>query len=114
MTMVVLGALLANSNSTEQVNSSSRHSLTPRKKNYSKFSHLGYPVCPITFRFLHGIGETRLKNLVKHLKQYGLTLRVHKNTRRLPKHSLSLDSIQTDIKLLPSSVSKRIVWCPGL
>ncbi len=134
--MVVLGSLLANSNSTEQVDSSSRHSLTPRKKNYSKFSHLGYPVCPITFRFLHGIGETRLKNLVKHLKLNGLTPRVHKNTRRLPKHSLSLDSIQyvvklllnytdqngillpgripgyrkTDIKLLPSSVSKRIVW----
>ena len=88
------------------------------------------------FRMLHGIGEKRFKNLMKSLKEDGLTPRIHGNTKRKPHHALSLSSVEhvvrfllnyteenglllpgrvpgyrrTDIKLLPSSLSKRRIW----
>ena len=88
------------------------------------------------FRFLHGIGIKRFKNLLKSLKENGLSPRVHGNTNRKPKHALSYASTEyvirflltyaeqhalllpgripgyshSDIQLLPSSVSKQSVW----
>ena len=86
--------------------------------------------------FLHDISEKRLKNLAKSLREKGIEPRVHGNYQRLPKHTLSLDSVQnvvafllnfadqhclllpgripgysrSDIKLLPSSMSKCCIW----
>ena len=88
------------------------------------------------FRFLHTIGQKRLKNLAKSLKNNGLAPRIHGNTKRLPPNTLSTSSVdfvicfllnyadqngillpgripgytRSDIKLLPSSMSKRGVW----
>ena len=87
-------------------------------------------MCTKTFLFLHTVGKKRLKNLSTSLKLNGLTPRAHGNLRRQPKHYLSFQSIEyvvavqnalllprripgysrSDIKLLPSSVSKRGVW----
>ena len=88
------------------------------------------------FLFLHFIGIKRLKNIRKAFHQDGVQPRVHGNTRRLPKHTLTLESVEyvvrfllnyfeqhglllpgrvpgyarDDIKLLPSSTSKRGIW----
>ena len=58
------------------------------------YSHAGKGVCVKTFRFLHTVGEKRLKNLYKSFKENGLTPRVHGNTHRRPKHSLSFQSTE--------------------
>ncbi len=86
--------------------------------------------------FLHGVGCKRLKNLAKSYKSNGLTPRIHGNTRRPPKWTLSLVSAEFvvrflvhytelhglllpgrvpgysrfDLKLLPSSATKRLIW----
>ena len=88
------------------------------------------------FFTLHGIGEKRFKNLVKSVKENGLVPRTHGSACRRPHNALSCVTIkfvvrflqtyteqnglllpgrvpgysQTDIKLLPSSVSKRGIW----
>ena len=98
--------------------------------------HQGKPICEKVFRFLHGIGETRYKNLKKSLHSNGLASRSHGNLKRSPAHALSVSSTEfvvrfmlnyteqnglllpgrvpgysrTDVKLLPSSVSKRLIW----
>lgn len=134
--MVVLGQLMAMSNKSDSVVTESRHSIKARKHTYTSFSHGGIRICRRTFQFLHGIGKKRLFNLISHFKQFGLTPRIHGNTKRLPCHSLSLSSVEfvvrfllnyseqnaillpgripgyqrSDIKLLPSSVSKRKIW----
>ena len=77
-----------------------------------------------------------MKNLGRSYKTNGLMPRTHGNSHRLPKHTLSFESIReivvflqnyaeqnglllpgrvpgysrSDIKLLPSSVSKRGIW----
>ena len=92
-------------------------------------------MCAKTFLFLHTVGKKRLRNLALSLRENGLTPRVHGNSRKQPKHSLSFQSIEyvvrflltyseqnallpgripsysrSDVKLLPSSVSKRGIW----
>ena len=88
------------------------------------------------FRFLHNIGETRYKNLKKSLHSNGLATRSHCNLKRSPAHALSLSFTEfvvrfvlnyaeqnalllpgrvpgysrSDIKPLPSSVSKSGIW----
>ena len=105
-------------------------------REHTGYCHQGQVICATIFRFLHGIGERRLKNLAKSLRENGIVPRVHGNYQRLPKHTLSLDSVQnvaafllnfadqhglllpgripgysrSDIKLLPSSMSKRCIW----
>ena len=77
-----------------------------------------------------------MKNIKHSLASDGVGFRVHGNAKRLPKHTLSLDSVEyvirfllnytqqhrvllpgrvpgysrDDIKLIPSSVSKRGIW----
>ena len=93
-------------------------------------------MCDKMFQFLHTIGETWYKNLKKSLLTHRLPTRSHGNLKRSPAHALSLSSTEfvvrfimnyaqqnalllpgrvpgyswTDIKLLPSSVSKRGIW----
>lgn len=134
--MAVLGQLTALTNTDDNVVTESRHKERVRQRIHRTFYHAGKIVCIKTFRFLHAIGETRLDNLTKSLRQNGLTPRIHGNTSKRPKHSLSFESTEyvvrfllsyveqnglllpgripgysrTDIKLLPSSVSKRGIW----
>ena len=89
-----------------------------------------------TFCFLHTKGNKRLKNLSKNLRENGLTPCTHGNTHKRPKHSLPFEATEfvvrfllsyaernglllpgripgyshSDIKLLPSSISKRGIW----
>ena len=88
------------------------------------------------FRFLHGIGVKRFKNLARNFKENGLSPRIHCNTWKVPHNALSFSSTQffvkfvfnyakqhalllpgrvpgysrSDLQLLPSSVSKRAIW----
>ena len=134
--MVVLGQIMATSCWSDVTDASYGHTPRPRKHNYMKYFHQGKSICSTMFRFLHTIGEKRLKNLVRSFKANGLAPRVHGNTKRLPHNTLPLSSVEyvvrfllnfadqnclllpgripgysrSDIKLLPSSLSKRSVW----
>ena len=70
---------------------------------------------------MHTVGKRRLRNLALSLRENGLTPRVHGNSRRQPKHSLSYQSVEyvvgfllnyseQNALLLPSSASKRGIW----
>ena len=134
--LVILGQLLAFTNRSPGVVTASRHVARERERPSTSYFHLGKQLCAKTFRMLHTIGEKRLKNLMKSLKEDGLTPRIHGNTKRKPHNTLSFASVEyvvrfllnyteqnslllpgrvpgysrTDIKLLPSSVSKRGIW----
>lgn len=62
--MVLLGQLVAATNTSEKVVVESGHLERKRQKAYSTFYHASKGVREKTFRFLHTIGNKRLKNLV--------------------------------------------------
>ena len=129
--MVLLGQIMALSDIT--INP--QYSLLNQKRVHTTYIHLGKQICLTTFR-LHGVGRSRMENLMTHFQVYGLVPRTHGNLKRLPKHTLSFSLIEyvvkflvnhaesnaillpgcipgyreTDIKLLPSSTSKRSIW----
>ncbi len=90
--MVLLGQIMAASNTSNIVVATSGHQMTNRIKAYTRYSHQGLNVCAVMFRFLHGVGTTRIKNLAKGFRMDGLTPRIHGNTKRSPKWTLSLQS----------------------
>ena len=88
--MPLLGQLMAASNNSNTVMTVSGHSESTRKKVHMWYSHQGVSACSTMFRFLRGIGHNRMKNLAKSFKANGLTPRIQRNTKRLPKWTLSL------------------------
>ena len=134
--LVILGQLLACTNQSPGVVTASRNPAAERQRSYTTLIHQSKSVCAKMFGMLHGIGRTRFKNLVKSLKEKGLTPRTHGNAKKKPHHALLLCSIEyvvrfihnyaeqnalllpgrvpgysrSDIQLLPSSTSKRQIW----
>ena len=134
--MVLLGQLIASTNTSDNIALESHHRNKERQRAYTTYYHAGKVVCARMFLFLHAVGKKRLRNLATSLKENGLVPRVHRNLHRQPRHSLFYQSIEyvvrflltyseqhalllpgripaysrSDIKLLPSSVSKRAIW----
>ena len=107
-----------------------------RKRYVCNFFFSGQQIWKATYLFLHAVGRERYSNLCEHYKLYGLTLRVHGNKGRLPKNTCTFESVsevsmfisnyaeehalvlpgrvpgfkRTDVRLLPSHMSKASVW----
>ncbi len=130
--LAVLGQMSAFVNTSSSTSDDS-HVVRMRKNTYSTYYHQCKQVCSSMFGFLFTVGKKRMRNLTEHYLCNGLTARVHGNSRRTPHHALSFESIEnvvkflfmyaeqnalllpgrvpgysrTDLKLLPSSTSKR-------
>ena len=113
-----------------------RHQLKQRERNTSSFYHNGLRVCKKTFLFLHDIGDFRLRAIRAHYVTEGLVPRIHGHAGRTAPNALVLGEVKgiitfvmqyvesnaillpgripgykrDDIKLLPSSCTKRAVW----
>ncbi len=135
--LIIMGQVLACTNTGEHTVTDVHHiAHHDRKHQYTNFLHQGHQICIETFRFLHVVGAKRLKNIVKSIKMNGIAPRIHGNIKRMPLNTLTLKEVQdviyfllnycekhalllpgrvpgysrTDIKLLPSSTSKRRIW----
>ena len=135
--MVIMGALsvLINTDSHSPAGGSHKKQHS-RKRVRTSLSHHAKPIYRDMFLFLYGITDFRFRALQKHYGQHGLTPPIHGNTKRLPKHALTVEQVkgvvsyiynyaethalvlpvripgykQTDIKLLPCSTTKHKVW----
>ena len=109
--------------------------LVLKGKNISNFMHHGYNVCKYTFSFVYGLSlNHRVGAIRKHYREEGMMVRVHKLSNIPPPRTLQYDEICSlvaflkqyseqhgillpgripgykchDVKLLPSSNSKRV------
>ena len=93
--VAILGQLTAGTNTSSSLSTGmlstgrAHHKETERKRVYTGYFHQGKPVCHKMFRFLHNIGEKRLKNLITSFKDNGLRPRLHGNAKKLPHNTLS-------------------------
>ncbi|XP_065884511.1 uncharacterized protein [Dysidea avara] len=134
--MVILGSIMSTISTDEDI-VHGRHKIEKRSRYRTEHMHNGHQVCAATFAFLLGVGpKYKLQALKKHYAENGLTVREHKNKRRLPPKALTYQD-QTalvqflqnyaednaillpgripgykrdDLKLLPSSCNKKCVW----
>ena len=107
--LLVMGQLLATTNTTNLTIHSLdwRHQTEVRQKRYSNHYHQGNTICAVVFRFLHGIGIKRLKNISLAMKLGGVGPRVHGNTGRLPRWTLSLSSVEYVVRFLLNPLAVR-------
>ena len=91
-----------------------RHKPAKRRKVSSSHMHNGYKVCKTTYAFLYGVGtKHRLEAIKKHYLENGMETRVHKNTRRLPYNALSFDEITSVIKFIENYAEQHAILLPG-
>ena len=104
--MAILRQLTAGTNTSSSLSTGmlstgrAHHTETERKRVYTDYFHQGKPVCHKMFRFLHNIGEKRLKNLITSFKDNGLRPRLHGNAKKLPHNTLSLSSTQFFVQFI--------------
>lgn len=76
--------------------------------------HNGYKVCKSTYAFLYGVGtKHRLENIKKHYLEHGMDIRVHKNTRQLPPRALSFVEITSLVKFIENYAEQHAILLPG-
>ena len=86
----------------------SRHKNTKRRKQITtSYMHHGHEICKKTFTFLHDIGKDRLRNI------NGLETRVHGNTKRLPHNHLTHAVITNVTKFLKNYAEENAILLPG-
>ena len=88
--MVIIGQLIALSNTSSTTDPTNRNTSHTRQKAYTVHYYQGKQICRRMFLFLHSIGKKRLNNITAHFQKNGIAPRVHGNTRRLPVHTLTL------------------------
>ena len=134
--MSIIAQLAAFSNTSWSVSTKTRHVAQGRQKAYSSFFHQGSPICRQMFLFLHSMSKKKLCNLTVHFKEHGIVPRIHGNTKRLPHNTTTVTSVKfvvrfllnysaenalllpgrvpgysrSDLQLLPSSTSKKVIW----
>ena len=111
--LILMGQILANSNTSESVSTEHYNKETPRIKAYTIDYHQGKLICWNMFLLLHTIGVKRLKNLIKAVRLHSVTPRVHGNTRSLPKRTLSITSVQYIVQFLQNYVEQHGLLLPG-
>ena len=66
-------------------------SMSPRAS--VKYHYGSMPICKYAFLFIHAIGTRRLKNLISHYNENGLSVRMHGNARKRPHNQTETDEV---------------------
>lgn len=112
--MVLLGSIMSTTLDDGHSVRDGRHKDAKRRKLSSNFMHHGYNVCKVTFAFLYGIGiNHRVLAIRKHYQQQGLEPRTHQNSKRLPAQTLSFDDINRIVKYLQQYAEQHAILLPG-
>ena len=78
-----------------------------------KYKHHGMAICRKTFLFLHAVDKDRHQNLKQHYIKNGLETRIHKNTKRTPKHSFLYSTKKYMVKFLQNYAEENALLLPG-
>ena len=110
--LILLGSVM----STRAVNKDvtrGRHRPTKRQRLSTGYMHRGYQLCKITFNFLYGLGKHRLPAIRKDFITNGLEVRTHGNTKRAPHHASSFSTIQNIVLFIQNYAEQNAILLPG-
>ena len=84
-----------------------------RKLTTMMYMHEGHEVCKKTFCFLYGIGKDRLRAVKEHYLANGLETRSHGNKKRLPHNASSPETINNVVTFLQNYAEENAILLPG-
>lgn len=103
--MAVLATLRATRTLTSTPSTSARASI--------KYQYGGIQICKAAFMFVHAIGARRLKNLISHYDENGLSERVHGNIRKRPHNRTDGEEIQKIKEFIERFADNHALPLPG-
>ena len=111
--MVILGSIMSTISTDEDI-VHGRHKIEKRSRYRTEHMHNGHQVCAATFAFLLGVGpKYKLQALKKHYAENGLTIREHKNKRRLPPKALTYQDQTALVQFLQNYAEDNAILLPG-
>lgn len=98
--MVVLGKLQVMARNTDLVSHARKVASAKHQRVTYSYFYDHCHVCMTAFCFIHSIGEKVLKNLQKHLQEYGVIPREHGNKGHLPHNTFSFDTTRNMVDFI--------------
>ena len=71
------------------------------------------PISKEMFLHLYGLSDSRFQRLKKHYQNYGICPRIHSNTKRLPKNTVSHCMVEGVRTFLTNYVEENAISLPG-
>ena len=97
LNLMLMGSILSTVNASDK--GVGRHQ-AKRQRITVTFMHRGYHLCRNTYTFLYGVSKHCIQSIKEHVLEHGSVTRTHGNTRRLPLHALTLDTIMNVLKFI--------------
>ena len=110
--LVLTGSMMSLVN-TQSNTSSGKHKPTKRSRTFTNFLHGGQHVCQQTYRFFLGIGKDRLTAVKQNYLSNGLATRVHGNAGRLPHNVTSFETIKEIVQFVSNYAEEHAILLPG-
>ena len=89
--------------------SGAKRSRNPR----CSFYYQSQPICKEMFLHFYGLSESRFRRLKEHYQNYGISPRIHGNTKRLPENTLSQATIENVHSFMLNYVEENAICLPG-
>ena len=71
------------------------------------------PICKSAFLFIHAIGSRRLKNLISHYDENGLSVRMHGNARKHPHNQTKIEEVEKIKGFIEQFADNHTMPLPG-
>ncbi len=112
--LLILGVLRAITKTQDTVHHA-RSTQQVRKRKKMMYILRGEKVCEVMFLFAYGIGQHghRWKRLLKLFAGEGVVMKSHGNSKRVPRHSLSLESRKHVTTFIRNYAEEAALFLPG-
>ena len=90
-----------------------RHKPVKRRRTSLSFMHHAHEVCKTTFCFLYGVGRRRIMALKESYLTNGLETRIHGNSKKLPHNHMTHRAITNVVKFLQNYAEENAILLPG-
>ena len=111
--LTLIGSIMSTMIKDDYVRDGRHKNPKRRKQITTSYMHHGHEICKKTFTFLHGIGKDRLRNIRDSYLTNGLETRVHGNTKQLPHNHLSHAVITNVTQFLNNYTEENAILLPG-
>lgn len=90
-----------------------RHKPVKRRRTSISFIHHSHDICKTTFCFLYGVGRRRIMALKESYLANGLETRIHGNKKQLPHNQMTHRAITNVVKFLQNYAEENAILLPG-